>query len=247
MPISVDSTQNILDRIHYLQNMVIDFHYQENEWFKQYGGALISLVIIVITLLGQLLIFRLSKKKELALFEINRKKEIHIKVAELYGKYKSLSIMYVTSFYDYNTCDVRLKFQSFLLKYYNGIIADDEEIGQSDPEEIQSYYNYQQKLTKEIPITRVDCDKCFLTYRSQKLEIHEILHQIHFYFKDETLSTLIQEFQTISIYRFKETQFISKMLDNEYFESHLAENVIPITKTLNLMNKKITDRILLLS
>lgn len=236
MAISNDSIQEVLSRIHSLQNLIIDYHFDKDPWYRTWAPYLIALGAGLLTLYGQYLIFKL-----------NRRKEIHIKVAELYGKYKSLAANYSMVYFDYNKARVRLKLQELILKSFNDRIADEEEISQSSPEEIKELYDAQRRITKNIADTKQDYDSQFSLLKTTKLELNEYLHQIHFYFKDKNLETLIQDLHKIKLHSLKIEKLTDEMATDAFFVAYIKERVVPQVDNINKVSYQITTRILSLS
>lgn len=242
---AVDSTQTLI-QLHQLRNAIIELQFKEDPFFKTYGALFISLLVVIITIGGQIFIFQLSKKKELELFKINRQKEITIKVAELYGKYKALQINFVLIFHDYGVSNVTYKYNHYMWKHYNNKVEDEDyelEEGESLDELYASRDLFLKAKDEYASIDRENYEK----YRAIKLQITELLHQIHFYYKDENLSTLISQFHNKIIFAFPFNRYDKSMQHINYLQNMIRDNVNPIWKELEAIGKNITARILDLS
>jgi hypothetical protein len=242
---SIDSTQALI-QLHQLRNAIIDLQFKEDPFFKTYGSLFISLMIVAITIGGQIYIFRLTKNKELELFKINRQKEVTIKVAELYGKYKALQINFVLIFHDYGVSNVNYKYSFYMWEYYNNKVEDEDyELKEGESaEELYMLRNGFLKAKDECVL--IDKDN-YERYRTIKLQITELLHQIHFYYKDETLSALITQFHNKLIYMFPFTRYDKSMKRPNYLSHMIRDNVSPAWRELETIGKSITTRILELS
>jgi hypothetical protein len=247
LDIPVDSAKLVLARIVQLQDLIIKYHAQENTWFKVYGQPLIALGIVIVTIGGQLLIFRLTKRKEIELFKINRRKEIEIKVAELYAKYKSSAVRYVITFLEYNTSKASHKVSTLYLEELERRINDPQEWSHLSEEERNALLNNQKSVAEDIDTKYKLEVSNYEKFKQVKSEIHEQLHQIHFYYKDQILENLINELHKVKVYKIEETQLTPEMAKADYPTNFLKNNIEPLTMAITKISNKITNRIITLS
>ena len=206
------------------------------------------LIGALLSSLTQWIIFRLQRKKELELFENNRKLEINFKTAELFGKYKNLSTHFVLIFDYYNYKSVELERAYYLYSYYKTIRDDEEEMSVRDDIERDEIYNQVSYYTAQIntlnEIVKPNKEK----YRIKKLRIMQLLHEIHFYSKDNELSLLIEEFQNKRLHKYlKPAKFDLEIASDLYFKNYTDEHLLKQHEEFVAIFQNISSRILALS
>lgn len=243
----VESAQSTQASIEQLRDLIIDFHYQADPWYKTWAPYLIALGVGLLTISGQWFIFWLTKKKELDILKINTKKEINIKVAELYGKYKAQSMSYNIVFFKYNIADAAYKYNLFMNNHFLQIIGDDEQRGAMTEEEIDELYNKQKYYAEKINSSNENANVEFELFKTKKTTVIELLHQIHFYYADTELEKLINNFQNIFSFKFDLTVFKEEMANSNFLESYSDSNIKPLNVTIKELLDNISARILLLA
>jgi len=227
-----DSLVRISSRIHSLQNLIIDYHFEEKPWYEIWGPYIIAITASLLAIWGQIIIFRLS-----------RTKEINIKVAELYGKLNALHPEYNILFLRYNKTDVEYRFHNFLDNHYRKIMSEEEwgaDLGDSEKDE---FYNTQKYYSSQSDILNSKGKKEFEDYKNQKLKVVEILHQIHFYYKDKQLEKLINDFQNFFTHKPNWENYSKEMRNESYLNNYITEKINPISSDLKTHSEKIFERI----
>ncbi len=203
---------------------------------KPWWETIICGVIIagLLTFLTQFIMFYLLKKKDLTLFNNNMKKEIDFKVAELYGKLNALCPEYNIGFWEYNKESVKFHFYLFLADHYQKIISKEGwDTSLSETEKNNYIETTQKSYSDDTNKHDKICDEEFKKLKNQKLKLMEILHQIHFYYKeDKNLEKMINDFQAILSHKPKFERYTEEMGNELYLNKYIDENVKPLNVKL---------------
>ncbi len=238
MKAAIDSTQIVIKQLNQLKELVSN--YQDAASLNKNLQLVVGIAIVTLTILGQLIIFRLTRKKELALFKINREKEITIKVAELYGKYKSLALHYLFASNKYSDIRLRLPLCKLAIQHYELEQVFTEEDHKKNITTLNKLKDILKNLT-ELNKARIK------EYDTTRIQVVELLNQIHFYYKDDALKNLITKFNKIYIPTFSITEFKPEMTSDSYILQYREDNYDPIKIKLKEVLRDLGNRILDLS
>ncbi len=128
-----------------------------------------AIAVVLISIVGQYWIFKLNKNKE-----------IKLQVAILYGKFKARSLKYPHILQNFNIAKLINDRNVFLLK--------------QNPTNGNSFREI--LIRNKIAANEKDYDYYVSALNTEKLELCEIFHQIHFYYNNKNLEDAINDFTT---------------------------------------------------
>ena len=211
LQVVIDNPETIQKQIKQLRDLVIEYHFAVDSWTKTWIPIIVSLAVVGVSIFGQYLIFRLNKTKE-----------IKLRVAELYGKFHSKTLQYRLTIWKCNFSIVHYVRNQYLYSHYDKLCRIEEQ--RPDDEDFEKRDNYHKLLTDSNKTYSSDWE----IYKNQKIELLEILHQIHFYYNDAKLDGFIKKVRKFDTLEIKITEYNLDLENEKFFDmlykSKLKEN-----------------------
>ncbi len=227
-----DTLQQQITDIH---NLLVQYHQEKESWVKLYLPSIVALIVIGVTILGQVFVFKLNKRKD-----------VKLKIADSYGVFTRKSIPFIMTFREFNKHSILAKRHLFLYDHYFDCWIEDTrkvlESDLSDTEKLAYYESYKEGYSKYRKLsdeTMVKLKELMEKLFEQKLELIEIVNQIHFYRNDNKLRNAITQFRNTQIIEVEFKESIGDIeMDDFYrilYEPKVERHIIEY--------KRIIDRI----
>jgi hypothetical protein len=230
LQIILDDPESIQRQIKQLRDLIIDYNSKIDPFTKTWLPILVSLGVVMVTIGGQWFIFRLNKNKE-----------IKLRVAELYGKFQSKSIHYKFTMWQYNSIQIIVKRDNFLVNYYSKKCND--EFYSPDDDEIEKHNRFHKLHTESKAKLISDWQK----YKDAKIELIEILYQIHFYYNNTNFYNLIRKVRTKDCISIEITEYNSDLEKGNFIDILFKEKLQKEDEEFSIIFKDISDSLLTLS